>query len=110
MAIGSPVNWFPNRRRRAAREARPPPSIWEQKKACVRGELSGSVKGLVGNFGGNHGFSGVYPINPLVKAEWEFPAICQKNSSGILCSEGWRSDEDYTIPPTSSLTLRIIHF
>ena len=54
-----------------------PPSIWEQKKACIRGELSGSVKGLVGNFEGNHGFSGVYPINPLVKAEWEFPAMCQ---------------------------------
>jgi hypothetical protein len=33
---------------------------------------------LVGNFEGNHWFSGVYPINPLVKAEWEFPAICPK--------------------------------
>ena len=66
----------------AAVTPRPPPSIWEQKKACVRGELSGSVKGLVGNFGGNHGFSGVYPINPLVKAEWEFPAICQKTVLG----------------------------
>ena len=34
MAIGSPVNWFPNRRRRAAREARPPPKANWTNRCC----------------------------------------------------------------------------